>query len=101
MKTKNNMRGITRLAGIALFLCLVLTLFACTGGNQVNKNDEKVKKYIKDLDHKDSSVQIRAAIELGRLKNKGANRRTEGDRQESFPPFFRGIFKKVFSIVSR
>ena len=45
MKTKNDMRGITRLAGIALFLFLVLTLFAFTGGNPVNKNDEKVKKY--------------------------------------------------------
>ena len=72
MKTKNDMRGITRLAGIALFLFLVLALFACTGGNPVNKNDEKVQKYIKELDHKDLSVQIRAAMELGRLKHKGA-----------------------------
>lgn len=72
MKTKNDMRGITRLARIALFLFLVLAIFSCTGGNPINKNDEKVKKYIKDLDHQDSSVQIRAAIELGRLKHKGA-----------------------------
>jgi HEAT repeat protein len=72
MKTKNNMQGITRLAWIALFLFLVLALFACTGGNNDNKKKEEVKKYIKDLDHKDSSVQIRAAVELGKLKHKGA-----------------------------
>ncbi len=72
MKTKNDMRGITHLVSITPFLFLVLALFACTGGNPVNKNDEKAQKYIKELDHKDLSVQIRAAMELGRLKYKGA-----------------------------
>ena len=71
MKTKNDMRGITRLTRIAPVLFLVLVLFACPGGNTVNKKKE-AQKYIKELDHQDSSVQIRAAIELGKLKHKGS-----------------------------
>ena len=72
MKTKNNMQGITRLARIVLVFFLLLALLACPGRNPVNQKDEEAQKYIKELEHKDSSVQIRAAMELGRLNHKGA-----------------------------
>jgi ABC-type molybdate transport system substrate-binding protein len=45
MKTRNDMRGIERLTGIAPVLFIVLALFACTGGNPVNKKKEEAVVY--------------------------------------------------------